>query len=41
MFQTSAGGKGMLHGKFPSIMKLDVGLEAEKVAEAPKDTVKA
>lgn len=30
MFQMSVGGKGMLHGKLPSIMNLAIGPELRK-----------
>lgn len=41
MFHMSAGGKGVLRGTFPSIMKLAVGPEAQEAGEAPKDILKA
>lgn len=41
MFQMSAGGKGVLRGAFPRIMKQAVGPEAQEVGEAPKDTEEA
>lgn len=41
MFQMSAGGKGLLHGKLPGVINLTIGPEVQKVGEAPKDIGKA